>query len=105
LNLGVISGLIILAFFVSYLLGVGIFMYQRDVAYAKITAIPKKNLIEFYETRDIENIPKDKRRAWTGVLYRKIGVVPKNHSGVIKAVGWHFAYYDIENDAFWGAYH
>ena len=84
-------------------------MSETDLAYSKITSIPKDNLIEFYNTKDINLIPKDKRYTWIGAFYKEIGIIKENRGGEIKAVGWRgstvFAYYYILDDEYSASYH
>ena len=101
--------IILTSIFPTYILTASIIMTETDIAYSKVKSIPKENLIEFYETNDINSIPPDKRRTWIGVFYRKIDKVSKNRVRNIKAVGWKgcsvFAYYDIDEDDYSGSYH
>lgn len=96
---------LICVFFLAMIIG----MAQTDIAYSKITSIPKDNLIQYYETKDINLIPKKYRYTWIGAFYRKIDIVPRNRVNTIKAVGWRhntvFSYYDIEEDDYVGSYH
>ena len=86
-----------------------IIIYETDLAYAKLKSIPIDNLIQFHNTKDIQAIPQEKRRAWIGVRYKEIEIVSKNRVGSINAVGWRgnsvFAYYDIDEKKYNGSYH
>ncbi|WP_445456432.1 hypothetical protein [Flavobacterium sp. HNIBRBA15423] len=86
-----------------------IIIYETDLAYAKIKSIPIDNLVQFYNTKDIQKIPQEKLRAWIGVRYKEIGIVSKNRIRTINAVGWRgnsvFAYYDFDEKKFNGSYH
>ncbi len=109
INLIFIPGIIIVSLFFTYILTISIIMYETENAYLKITSIPKSNLIQFYETRDINSIPKNKRHAWIGALYREIEIIPQDRIDKIKVVGWNgnsvFAFYDIEDDDYLASYH
>ncbi|UII27529.1 hypothetical protein LVD15_03600 [Fulvivirga maritima] len=87
-----------------------IITYETNVAYSKLKSIPIESLIKFQETKDVQNIPQENRRAWIGVRYREIRIVSK--SGKIRdisAVGWRgnsvFAYYDFDEQRYHGSYH
>ena len=101
--------IILTSVFPTYISFATIMMTETDTAYSKIKSIPQKNLIEFYNTNDIETIPCDKRQTWIGVRYRRIDIISENRSGNIKAVGWRnhyvFAYYDIDKDDYYASYH
>ena len=93
----------------TYIVTASIIITETDLAYSKITSIPKERLAEYYKTKDLNIIPEDKRRTWIGVLYREIEIVDSNRSGNIKAVGWKgnsvFAYYNLMEDDFSASYH
>ncbi len=93
----------------TYILTTSIILKETDLAYSKITSIPKDRLIEYYKTKDLNVIPENKRRTWIGVLYREIEIVDRNRSGRINAVGWKgnsvFAYYNITENVFSASYH
>ncbi len=109
LQSGVILGIILTSLIPTYILTASIVTTQTDIAYSKVKSIPKENLIEFYNTNNINAIPRNKRRVWIGVFYKNITVVSENKLKNIKAVGWQgnsvFAYYNIEEDAYVGSYH
>ena len=93
----------------TYILMACIVMYETDIAYAKLKSIPIDNLTQFYNTKDIQTIPKEKRRTWIGVRYKEIGIVTENRIREINAVGWRgnsvFAYYDFDEKEYNGSYH
>ena len=109
LKSNIIIIIIITSLFPTYILTASIMIYETDIAYSKIKSIPKENLIEFYNTNDINAIPQEKRHVWIGVLYKEINRVNTNGIGNIKAVGWKghsvFAYYIINEDDYYGSYH
>ena len=109
LKSNIILVIIFTSLFPTYILTASIVIYETNVSYSKIKSIPKDKLIEFYISNDINTIPKDKRRAWIGILYRKINIVSENRIDRIKAVGWRgnsvFAYYNIEEDDYIVSYH
>lgn len=99
----------LISLFFTYILMASIIIYETDVAYAKLKSIPIDNLTQFYNTKNIQTIPQEKRRAWIGVRYKEIGIVSKNRIGKINAVGWRgnsvFAYYDFNEKEYHGSYH
>lgn len=105
------SKLVVLTLFSSYVLFASIAMMQRDIAFHKITTIPKETLLQFYNSQDINQIPKESRYTWMGCFYRKIAIIPENKFGNPnkKAIGWKHnvtaAYYDINKDKYSGSYH
>lgn len=106
-----IRKLCFLSLFSSYLLFAAITTFQRDVAFDKISSIPKENLKRFYELQEISIIPKDSRYTWMGCWYRQIRIIPeeKFQTKNTKVVGWKHngiaAYYNLTDDRFGGSYH
>ena len=98
-----------ISIFSTYILSASIIMHETSLAYSKIKSIPKEDLTEFYRTKDINAIPEDKRRAWIGLFYREINIIPEHSERKIKAVGWKidsiFAYYNLDKDDYTGSYH
>ena len=86
-----------------------IITYETAIAYARLKSIPIDNLTQFYNTKDIQTIPQEKRRAWIGVRYKEIGIVSEDRIRKINAVGWRgnsvFAYYDFDEKKYNGSYH
>ena len=87
----------------------------REIAQRDIKLIID-NSIEFDDTLNIpyydsglNKIPEDKRRAWIGLFYREINIIPEHSERKIKAVGWKidsiFAYYNLDKDDYTGSYH
>ena len=101
--------IIISSLFFTYISMVSIIIYETDIAYAKLKSIPVDNLTQFYNTKNIQTIPQEKRRAWIGIRYKEIGIVSENRIGKINAVGWRgnsvFAYYDFDEKKYNGSYH
>jgi len=66
-------------------------------------------LTQFYQTKDIQTIPSNRRHAWIGIRYKEIGIVSENRIGKINAVGWRgnsvFAYYDFNEKDYIESYH
>ena len=105
----IIPLIILLSIIPTYILTYSIIMLETDIAFKKIQSIPKKSLIEYYQKKDIDKIPKNCQRTWIGIRYRQIGVVNKNRNGKINAIGWKgnsvFAYYKLTEDEYYGSYH
>jgi len=101
--------IIISSIFFTYILMASIITYETAIAYARLKSIPIDNLTQFYNTKDIQTIPQEKRRAWIGVRYKEIGIVSENRIRKINAVGWRgnsvFAYYDFDEKKYNGSYH
>ncbi len=104
-----IKVIIITSIFFTYILITTIIIYETNWAFDKVKSIPINNLIQFYKTKDIQTIPQEKRRAWIGVRYKEIGVITKNRTKSINAVGWQcnsvFAYYDLDEKKYFGSSH
>lgn len=109
LNNRIILGLILLSILSSYILMAIIQIAETNTAYNKVKSIPKETLITFYNTGNINIIPKKNRRTWIGIFYKEISLVKENRIEKIKAVGWRgntvFSYYDIVEDDFIASYH
>ncbi|HAN79042.1 MAG TPA: hypothetical protein DCQ31_15365 [Bacteroidales bacterium] len=101
--------IIISSLFFTYISTASIIIYETNEAYAKLKSIPIENLTQFYQTKDIQTIPSNRRHAWIGIRYKEIGIVSENRIGKINAVGWRgnsvFAYYDFNEKDYIESYH
>ena len=99
----IMPALIVGVFFSLFLVTV-IYINESKCVSDKIHSIPKKDLVEFFKSKDLSLFPKENRYAWIGVLHRKIDIVPRNRVSAINAVGWNhnnlFAYYDLDKDEY-----
>ncbi|MBK8808982.1 MAG: hypothetical protein IPO21_21065 [Bacteroidales bacterium] len=95
IGLGIISSWII--YYVVY-------QHQSRVAFEKIKAIHKEQIIGFYSTNNYEFIPESKQYTWIGILPRKIKIIEDNKGDGRKLVGWRgnsvFGYYNIAEDRY-----